>query len=268
MKITVCSDLHLEFGEWPVLENTDNAEVIVLAGDIIVASILEAVDDNSWRLPVKQKFEAFMEDLANKWKHVVVIAGNHEFYHGKFVKSLEVLKEFYTSVAENVHFLERDFVVLDGILFLGGTMWTNMDNLDGSTMFTAQMMMNDYRQIVDDSAGYTKLKPAKTVSRCIETLQTFHKYLEAMPAFEKVVVVTHHAPTFKSVAPMYVESELNGAYASNHSEFILDRPRIKLWIHGHMHNYNDYEVDQCRVICNPCGYPGQIPNWKPVTVDI
>jgi Icc-related predicted phosphoesterase len=74
---------------------------------------------------------------------------------------------------------------------------------------------------------------------------------------KKYVVVTHHAPTPLSIAKCYKEDRLmNGAFHSDLSEFIMDRPQIKLWTHGHMHNVSDYVVGETRVVCNPRGYVG------------
>jgi Icc-related predicted phosphoesterase len=76
-------------------------------------------------------------------------------------------------------------------------------------------------------------------------------------ASRKFVVVTHHAPTTLSIGAMYKHDTLmNGAFASDLTDFILDRPQIKLWTHGHMHNVSDYMIGDTRVVCNPRGYIG------------
>jgi Icc-related predicted phosphoesterase len=74
---------------------------------------------------------------------------------------------------------------------------------------------------------------------------------------QKFVVVVHHAPSSASVAECYKGDLLmNGNFYTDLSEFILDRPQIKLWVHGHMHNRSDYEIGDTRVVCNPRGYVG------------
>lgn len=74
---------------------------------------------------------------------------------------------------------------------------------------------------------------------------------------QKYVVVGHHAPSKESTHPRYKEDVLmNGAYSSDLSEFILDRPQIKLWVHGHTHDPFDYMIGSTRVVCNPRGYFG------------
>jgi Icc-related predicted phosphoesterase len=73
----------------------------------------------------------------------------------------------------------------------------------------------------------------------------------------KVVVVGHHAPSNQSIKPKYRDDAImNGAYSSDLSEFILDHPKIKFWIHGHTHDVFDYMIGPTRVLCNPRGYFG------------
>jgi Icc-related predicted phosphoesterase len=74
---------------------------------------------------------------------------------------------------------------------------------------------------------------------------------------QRFVVVGHHAPSEQSVAEMYKHDTLmNGNFFSNLEQFILDRPQIELWTHGHMHNSSDYTIGTTRVVCNPRGYIG------------
>ena len=76
-----------------------------------------------------------------------------------------------------------------------------------------------------------------------------------IPPWKTVVVCTHHAPSKSSEHPRYAHDTLmNGAYNSRLDEFIMDRPGIKLWTHGHTHEDFDYMIKQCRVVCNPRGY--------------
>ena len=80
---------------------------------------------------------------------------------------------------------------------------------------------------------------------------------EQTPPWKQVVVVGHHTPSHTSCHPRYKDDrEMNGGYHSDLSEFILDRPGIKLWTHGHTHEVFDYMIGSCRVVCNPRGYIG------------
>lgn len=261
MKIGIASDLHLEFGDCELVWD-EKPDVLVLAGDIVVANHLHNFTAGPYESPTvsesnrerAQRYRDFIKRCANEYDHVVVVAGNHEFYGGKWEQSLTTLRLEYEQYT-NVVFLERDCCVLEGVTFVGGTLWTDMNNHDPLTMHDVKLFMNDFSQIRDDTRGYCKLKPATTVERHVKTKQ----YIEfvAKDAPGPVVVVGHHAPSFRSIAPEYAAQTLtNGAYASCLDELIMDTPNIVLWVHGHMHNPFDYYIEQCRVVCNPRGYVG------------
>jgi len=155
---------------------------------------------------------------------------------------------------KNIHFLERDFVKIDDVTFVGGTLWTDMNRGDPLTQHAIRDMMNDFRLIRHDGLGYTALRPSHTITRHVETLGYIEEIVHREPE-GKFVVVGHHAPCELSIGPNYKsQSLMNGAYYSDLSEFILDRPQIKLWTHGHMHDPFDYLVGDTRVVCNPRGY--------------
>lgn len=73
---------------------------------------------------------------------------------------------------------------------------------------------------------------------------------------EKVVIITHHAPSQNSVPDCYKDDILSAAYASHLDEFV-EKSCAKVWIHGHIHTQQDYTVGSTRVICNPRGYPDE-----------
>ena len=125
-------------------------------------------------------------------------------------------------------------------------------------------MMMDYRSIRKEFEGYTLLKPADTARRHQQTLDYIRTVVEGKQD-EKFVVVGHHSPSFASVNEIYKDEYLmNGGYHSELSEFILDRPQIKLWTHGHTHHPFDYMIGDTRVVCNPRGYDSyEDSGWNP-----
>ena len=265
MKIALCSDLHLEFQDINI-QNTENADVLILSGDILVAEDLHnhpeekvkiavMIDSLSRSQATAARLRDFIKRCSFQFPHVVVIAGNHEFYHGKWKASIQYLRDEYSKFP-NVYFLEQDFKVIDDITFIGGTLWTDCNKGDPLTLNALSGIMNDFRVIRNDEKAYIKLKPENTVDRHRQTVGYFKTVL-ADRKDSKVVVVGHHAPTFNSVHEKYRNEQLmNGGYASDLSEFILDNPQIVLWTHGHMHDPCDYMVGTTRVVCNPRGYAG------------
>lgn len=266
MKLAIVSDLHLEFGDIN-LQNTENADVLIIAGDLLIAqdlhdhpepgnppSMAERINLGS-RQKKAYLYRDFLKRVSFQFPQVIIIAGNHEFYHGKWVGSLVTLRAEY-SKHPNITFLERDSKLINDVLFVGGTLWTDCNKDDPLTLHALTDLMNDFTCIRNDGHDYTKLRPIHTMSRHQQTLDYFKIILEQNKD-KKCVIVGHHAPSFQSIAPEYVSQNLmNGAFVSDLSEFILDHPQIKLWIHGHMHANFDYLIGDTRVICNPRGYIG------------
>lgn len=284
MKIAVCSDLHLEFGDLD-LQNTDNADVLVLSGDILVASDLEefVVDESSQIVTVTQsvrqrgqRFYDFMVRCSERFPNIIYVMGNHEHYHGDFAKTSKIIQNTFGHL-KNVHFLDKEFRVIDGVLFFGGTVWTDMNNQDVNTMQQIRHMMNDYRTIMnsDKPVTYKIMVPDPEVpggeravfkqrEGVLSPLDTVEDHFEfrrrldaAMEQYQDlpVVVCGHHAPSKLSTHPRYAgEVLVNGAYSTNMDEYITERSRIVLWTHGHTHEHFDYIVGETRIFCNPRGY--------------
>lgn len=253
------SDVHLEFRKVDV-SNTVSADVLILSGDICVANDFNSLykfgqlgQGNRFT----DRYLEFFDKASSEYKHVIYVPGNHEFYGGKWVKSIQVLRTIMLRY-NNVHFLENDTVTIDNVAFVGGTLWTDMNNIDPITMHSISSAMNDFRVIRNDAAGFTKLRPAHCISRFRQTVQYIRDTISKLSPELGVVVVTHHTPTSLSIHEQYKsEYILNGGYSSNLSEFILDHNRIKLWTCGHVHHPHWYYVGKTLVACNPCGYPGE-----------
>jgi predicted phosphodiesterase len=269
MKIALASDVHLEFGRLELFNN-ENADVLVLSGDICTANHLNDRDvygimsDNSR----SNMYHTFFQECSERFPHVVYVAGNHEHYHGDYAITLPKLKE-KLGYLKNLNILDKEYVTIDGVTFIGGTLWTDMNKEDPHTLYSIKGYMNDYRIIQNsnnqvhyrDSDGnfHTrtgKLTPEETVVEHKEMLAFIDKVTAEMLT-QKVVVVGHHSPSKLSTKPQYENDTIvNGAYSSDLSNFILDRPCIKLWTHGHTHHFFDYMIGSTRIVCNPRGYVG------------
>jgi len=265
MKIAVCSDLHLEFEDID-LKNTENADVLILSGDIMIAEDLHDHPVPSLRAGIQTdslgarqasavRFREFLQRCSDNFSHVIYIAGNHEFYHGRWSASLDHLREECNQFS-NVYFLENDVKVLGEHTFIGCTLWTDMNRGDPHTLHAINDMMNDFKIIRNDEKGFTKLRPAQAMHRHHQSM-SYIKSIVAGQHDKKFVVVGHHAPSKQSTHPKYQNDHLmNGGYSSDLSEFILDHPQIKLWTHGHTHDPFDYMIGSTRIVCNPRGYSG------------
>lgn len=279
MKIAIASDLHLEFGDVNLV-NTENADVLVLAGDILIAEDLARHDtvtnpyntNRSHRWEKAVRYREFLSRVSGEFPQTVMIAGNHEFYHGDWPGHINVLIDECNRYG-NIKFLEQRTHTIDDVVFVGSTLWTDMNKGNPLSLQIIQEGMQDFNVIRNDMKGYTKFRPAQAAEYHRNVLDYFRVVMEGHWD-RKYVVVSHHAPTSGSVHPQYLTgpySELNGAYYSDLSEWILDRPQIKLWIHGHTHHRWDYMVGTTRVVCNPRGYHGyedRADNFKLEYVDV
>lgn len=278
MKITLVSDLHLEFSDVN-LTNEQGADVLILGGDIMVAQDLHdhpepanAIERSmiahgqglGRRQEKAQQFRDFLKRVSFQFPHVIYIAGNHEYYHGKWPDCIQYLRD-EVSKFPNIYFLENDVKEIDDVIFVGGTLWTDMNKGDPTSMAVIKSMLNDYRVVRDSNKDYRRLHPLTTLDRHRETLEYISKVVDSDPT-RKYVVVGHHAPSKRSTKPKYEKDyHMNGGYSSDLNEFIEARPQIKLWTHGHTHDVYDYMVGATRVVCNPRGYEGyEDPSgWNP-----
>lgn len=240
MKIQLASDLHLEFmqREYPcerLIAPMPGADLLVLAGDI--ANGAEALrlfghwPSSPSRVPI------------------IYVAGNHEFYGHSIEPMRQKMKE--GAAMNNIHFLENESVVIEGVRFLGTTLWTDYQ-IDPNRSQNEQMQrlergLNDHQLI---RTGRNRFSTQDALNRHVQAREWLTQEL-AQPWQGKTVVVSHHAPHPGSVHPRYRDNALSPGFASDLSTLM---PGVDLWLHGHVHDSFDYQVGRCRVVANPAGY--------------
>lgn len=236
MRLHILSDLHIEFDDFT--PSATNADIVVLAGDIGVGT-----GGLEWAC------EHFPESP------LVYVPGNHEFYD----HDLQIVDTLKANAPANIHVLNDEQVEFGGVRFLGSVLWTDFELFGkGKTYFSMQRardLMEDFSSIRNDDHVFT---PEDSI-----TLHQISKaWLRARLAESfggRTVVVTHHLPSLRSVAPRYASDLLTPAFASN-LESMIDTGRPALWIHGHTHDAFDYEIYDTRIICNPRGYAYESSN--------
>ena len=298
MKIAITSDVHLEFGDLD-LHNDENADVLILGGDILVAEDVKNfsyVDEQIMAatpsmLARGERYYNFLKRCSERFPQVILIMGNHEHYHGDYAESASVIRTVVGEMS-NVHFLDKEWRIINGVLFFGGTLWTDMNNEDPETLRQIAYMMNDYRGVQNSNRTVSYRVPDLTKDEVdafsfkerpatfspqdsVVDHKEFLKQLDEVLALHPdlpTVVVGHHAPSKASTHPRYKSEVLmNGAYSTNLDNFILDRRGIKLWTHGHTHEDFDYMIGTTRIVCNPRGYDGyeeRADNFKLKYVEI
>lgn len=248
MKLSVMSDLHLEFDRGNLfVPEFYGEDVLILAGDIQMGLVQAA-----W----------FVELL--KTRNVIYILGNHEFYKNNIDKVYDELAAFTTEVNDaaklkgykyKLFSLQNDSVLLDGITFVGATLWTDFGKENPVVLSAAPYYMNDYKHIRQKET-YSKLTPERILYEHYKSRRFLEQHVK------DAVVITHHLPSERSVDPRFKhETEANYFYYSE-LDYLVEQ--AKKWIHGHTHASRDY----ANIICNPRGYNGENINFKPTIVEI
>jgi predicted phosphodiesterase len=233
LKVALYSDLHLEFQSW-IPPNVD-ADIIVLAGDIAIS-------------------DAGMVWARSHFKNqaIVYVAGNHEFYTKKSYKLEQQL--FNTAKDLDIHFLNDGQCDLFGVEFIGSTLWTDFDLFNNQVVAVYDAKaMSDYKKIIvkQPTGQYRKLSPQDTLSSHKNSKVFLEKCFKQ--PHPKRVVVTHHAPSLKSINPVFGKHYLTPCYAS-HLDELVENSGATYWFHGHTHYPVDYQLGKTRVMTNQRGY--------------
>ncbi len=255
MRLLILSDLHLEFGVSLTLPPDLEYDAVVLAGDI--------------HSPGRKAVVWAQRDSTFGGKPVVLVPGNHEYYGCELQRELDEMRKL--AAGSNVQVLDRDSVVIEGVRFLGCTLWTDfllpirhpnglIESDATRAMSEANHRLNDFRVIEVQAVikNQYREREMKRLLRAEDTLAQHWKdrsWLEnklMLPCDEPIVVVTHHAPSLGSVAKKYAADWLTPAFVSDLPEWMFGVPR--LWVHGHTHSPFAYDVRSCRVVSNPRGY--------------
>lgn len=223
MKLLVLSDLHFEFhrdgGQSFVNElQPHGVDVLVVAGDLSDAEGL---------------YEA-LGLLCERFRKVVYVHGNHEFYKSDRANVREVTR-YACSQYSNLHWLDNDAVEIDGKLFVGTPLWFSR-----APSWAPKHYMNDFR-LIRNFESWVYEENAKSKNFLRRSIQPC------------AIVVTHYLPASESIHPAYAGNSLNPFFLCDVSDIIRET-KPALWIHGHTHTSMDYSLDSTRVVCNPFGY--------------
>jgi predicted phosphodiesterase len=234
MKLNILSDLHL--GVSPMDTPVNDADVVVLAGDI--APPRQAA---GWALRLG--------------KPVLYVLGNHEFYGRSLRATVAEFKQLCQGT--QVHVLDDEAVVIDGVRFLGTTLWTDFGlfgegALRERAVDEAVRRLWDFSRIRRDDDAPDLFTPDDAAGLFARHSAWLQRAL-ATPHDGPTVVITHHAPSPRSIHPRFADSLLNACFVSK-AEHLADGRRTPLWIHGHTHDSFDYLLNGTRVVCNPRGY--------------
>ncbi|OJZ07092.1 MULTISPECIES: metallophosphoesterase [Sphingobacterium] len=238
MKIHIVSDLHREFGYNDFDLNL--ADVLILAGDTDLG-----VKGISW-------LKSLSLDIP-----IIYVLGNHEYYKGAYPKTLYKIKDAASN--SNIHVLENESLEIDHVCFHGCTLWTDFSLKGNPAAYGSlcQSRMNDYKKIrLGDN--YAKLRSIDTFRIHQTSRQWLTESLSVSEAKHNIVV-THHAPSIRSLPMKYLDDPISAAYVSDMEDLII-KHQPSYWIHGHIHTPVNYKIGNTEIICNPHGYINELYN--------
>ena len=248
MRIQIVSDLHLEFHN-PLPPLAAGAGVIVCAGDLAPIGTGAVIYAAEW------------------WSgaHILYVPGNHEFYGTDIDRGSERLAD--QCGALGITLLDPGAIEIDGVHFIGATLWTDflLDGIAGEAgAHAAARGMSDFAGQILHKGGTRRFTSYASARRHAEERRFIEAELAAAQREGKAaVVITHHAPTPRSIAPRFHGHPMNPGFASN-LEALIGRYEPRLWIHGHVHDSVDLTIGATRVLANPGGYDAnENPTYDP-----
>lgn len=237
--IQYVSDIHLEFYRSHDVISTQLipvAPILILAGDI--------------GHPFQDSYRLFIESMSQRFEHVILIHGNHEYYHRKKTMNEMVLQT--RSICDrlpNVHFLHNDHVDLEvaGKMhrFIGSVLWSQLD---------------DKHALVNDARCIREFSMDRFNDLFKQNLMYLDHALSESP--HPVVVVTHHLPSHALIDPVFAGQPFNQCFAS-HVDWLIEKhhEHITVWIYGHTHiPQNTFVIHGVPCVTNPIGYPKEQAN--------
>ena len=282
MNSQLLSDLHLESHPHFAAQPLAGADVLVLAGDIgsyqqdSALTRLAVPDFGLARFSPRPVHEG-----GAAWPTpVIFVPGNHEYDALEFDQAHQRLRQ--ACERWGLIWLEQESVVLQGVRFVGCTLWSDFDGLSSAPGTTANDLAaaapgalaeqlkardkafraaNFYLRKNHSLQGGAPLLAEQLRERALESQRWLRQALAA--GFDgPTVAVTHFAPSLLSADPRYGLTPGTAGFCNALDDLL---PAAKLWLHGHLHCAQDYVSRGCRVVANPLGYArkGEQKNYRP-----
>jgi predicted phosphodiesterase len=249
MKFDILSDIHLE-----LLKPFDIALLIEKIQNIKKSDILCLLGDIG--LPSQNSYQEFLKTMLEIYPNVILLAGNHEYYSNGSCSIPDKIRTICNELNQNsgqIHFLDRDSIVIDGIKFIGCTLWSEVKDS------IIAMLINDYHAIkvpIFNSSGHLVTKIKLTIPMSNMWHERDLKYLtdEIGNSSEPVVVLTHHAPiTDQEIHPPEFRNLVTSeAYCTDLTELI--RKPVVTWCWGHTHQEYHKDLNGILLHSNPLDY--------------
>lgn len=251
MRIRIISDIHIDINKNDKPYNFGE-DFVVCCGDISG----DRVSTEEW--------------IKSNIKNGIAIGGNHLGYNevsfdekDSLTYSVQYLQDKFNK--SPVYFLENQSVEIDDVIIVGCILFTDFKLFNNEELckMAAHRGLNDFRYVTVIDKNEIRTITATDQQILNKKSREFIEQVCINNPNKKIIVATHHAPSYKSVPAQFKNSMVSAAYASNLEDIIEKYDNLKLWCHGHMHENCDYTIYGTRIICNPRGYYSENPYFNP-----
>ena len=253
MKVYYLSDLHLEFYkktfDFGKIFNFKDCDILCLCGDI--------------GYPENSNYERFLDFCSKSAKYVCLISGNHEYYsrsNSKTIQSTDKMIEDICKKFHNVYFLNNSslyFKEFDTYV-IGSCLWSEVPiDINPNLIRTNDFDMIYYeweKQTYIFNYDYRNLLNA-------EAFEFLESELSKINKESKVILLTHHLPSYKLIHDKYKNNPENCLYATEFDN-LFEKYNINISISGHSHTPNKIKINNTELLLNPIGYPGELAKPK------
>lgn len=231
----IVSDLHIEYNTNevpnPLTLITPSADILILAGDI--GSFYKY-----------DQLKTFLVNLCRHFKVVIYVPGNHEYYimkgypHQKMNELLQKFVQMEESI-NNLYVLNRSSIQIDDVCIVGCTLWSKPE--------------------VSVPKFIVRIHGLNTISY-IQKHESDLEYIEKMIVYskkkgKKLMVVSHHCPTYSVITTKKIHDKYISLYASN-LDHLLTSENVHTWVAGHIHiNFDLITSGGTHLIGNQRGKP-------------
>jgi predicted phosphodiesterase len=248
MRISVVSDLHLEFADLTL----PGGDILVLAGDVWTAAHMQIKRNDATSRSLRKRYEHFCVEELSKYRRALMVLGNHEFYGSSIAAAPDIIRNFLAKHAPNATLLDNGTAIIDGVPFIGSTLWAPCGDGNPLTELRIALGMNDFRQIKLSDGREDRFTPAMAAELHRHNVEWLSHQVSQC-AGEPCVVITHHAPSLLCDSR---GGEMAEAYSSNQHDIIERNPHVALWAYGHTHEPANLMIGNTKVVSNPRGYAG------------
>ncbi|WP_237478190.1 metallophosphoesterase [Lichenibacterium dinghuense] len=251
LRIQVLSDLNVDSFDMPLPRLAPGTDAVVVAGDTCEGA---------------EKAFAYLRAAFPPPTTILVVLGNHAFHGRTIIGELNRAREL--APGYGIKLLENGTALVGGVRFVGATMWSGYDIRGERNMLDAMAAAArgsaDHQRIklVDKTSLWFTPKHARAL---FETSTAYLTRIFGEPWDGPTVVVTHHAPSARSLQPGWDDDPLAPTLASN-LDRMVEASGAALWIHGHPYAACEYRIGATRVICNPRGSGEGNPAFDPALV--